>query len=251
MPRNLRTRLRIGTCAALAVAALIAPAAPVAASGSGMGCQPGRSNDQLRYGDWSGDVSGLGGGLYAQIFDYSPWVEPGVGGTSAWVMLAAGNDPGVYAQIGWIEWAYGTRYTFTQIGYIQNGTHYYSNHNAPPLPVGGTYYYTVNYNPYAATYPFSYYANNQLINQDGWLIADGTLKMGEVAGEIHSLASQMPGGWAGPSETFTDAHYWWPRGSTGSWKPMNPTTGGTPSFTNRAVYNNGTATAINDKACPN
>ncbi len=249
MHRNLRTRL-YAAVGAVVVAAALLPVAPVAASGDGMGCWPNRADDGNRYAAWSGDTSGLGGGMYAQIFDYSPWVQPNRVETTAWVMLQKANDPHIYAQVGWMEKAYGQRYTFTQVGWWTGSQYTWSTQLFNALPLGNSYYYTVNYNPYASQFPFTYYANNQYLGHDGWVIPDGQLTMGEVSGEIHTLSSQMPGGYAGPSETFNDIHYWWPRGSGGSWKTFNPTQGGTPSFTNRANYNGGSMVAINDKACP-
>lgn len=249
MHRTLRTRLRLALGAAMVAASLL-PTMPVAAGGDGMGCWPNRTNDGHSYLDWSGDNSGLGGGMYAQIFDYSPWVQPGAGGTSAWVMLQHQGDQYTYTQVGWIEWPYGERYTFSQIGWHNGSTFYWNNQNYGALPLGSSYYYTVNYNPYDPNYPYTYYANNTYLGHDGWDIADGQLNMGLVSGEIHTLASQMPGGYAGPSEVWNDIHYWWPRGSSGSWKTFNPTQGFTPGFTNRANYNGGSTVAINDTACP-
>jgi len=249
--RNLRTRLHVAVGAVVVAAALL-PVAPAAAAGDGMGCQPGRTDDGRRYSTWSGDTSGLAGGMYAQILDYSPWVQPNRDPSSAWVMIQKSNDGNVYSQVGWWEMPYGARYTFAEIGWWDGsaGRYYFTRHLSGALPLGNSYYYNVNYNPYDTQHPYQYWVNNQLVAEDPPLIPDGQLNMGEVAGETKSLSSQMPGGWQGPSETFNDTHYWWPRGSSGGWHTFYPTAGGTPSFTNRANLNGGSLVAINDKACP-
>jgi hypothetical protein len=208
-----------------------ATSAPAAAafpdSGGGDGCNPGRPDNSTTY-YWIGGTSQNTkiingtpiGGVYANIRTYSPFVAgpnqgaPSGDSVSEWVMLDAGT-PGSsdqWAQIGWLEFPGGVRNTFIQTADGSNNIHtdYYS-----PSPINSTQTYGVLYQPGA---------------QDPFVIAENGVNLVEVHlswapdsadinAELHTEASQVPGGTADPSgqvAQVTNAHVW-PTAGSGSW----------------------------------
>ena len=99
----------LGVLAATILFVTVSLEAPLAASAK---CQPGRTDNGVYY--WTGwtrqDYPAPGASV-SDIYNYSPWVQPG-SYAYAWTMLNNGGSN--WAQIGWEEAAYGTRYTFTQ-----------------------------------------------------------------------------------------------------------------------------------------
>ena len=64
------------------------------------------------------------GGVYAQIYNYSPWVSgPADDTTSAWTML---DDGPSWVQVGWIEFPGTDRRTFVQ---VLSPNEFYNNMN--------------------------------------------------------------------------------------------------------------------------
>jgi len=143
-------------------------------------CQP-YSNDQSRIDDgvyyYDGGIqTGTYGGVYASVYNYSPWVQPS-STTSAWTMLAEQSD--YYAQVGWIECAGGGRYTFSQhtITPVVIG----GKDNLAPQPVGVFTYYGTLWSP--NTKVFTFQVNGGTVDQSPALSwAPGNA---QAMGEIH------------------------------------------------------------------
>ena len=176
----------------LMTATLIAVSGASAASAK---CQPGRTNDGTYYWDgWYRDS--VKGGVYSDILDYSPWVQPGAQGVTAWTMLDE-NGASLGAQVGWWEVPYGSRHTFvrwsTSPGHWQ--TKFYT-----PLPTGSYSYYTTLWNNKPGY--FSFEVNNTTIDTE---VASFTPNQAQISGEIGALDYQMPGGYDDP-EVFEDSH---------------------------------------------
>jgi hypothetical protein len=171
-------------------------------------CDPNRPNIQQHYFDgWSNTENQSNvGGIYSSILNYSPWVYPYDGssvGVSAWVMLTAPGGSGIshYAQIGWVEYPYGSRGTFDQWtsrdGKSITGNVWYGGY-----PVGQHTFYTMLYNNPPGY--FSFEANGTLYDQPAATFTPtGVQNYGEIATE----ASQMPGGYNSP-EDFAATNWW-------------------------------------------
>jgi hypothetical protein len=201
---------------------------PLAVSG-GLGvasakCRPGdyhsyrNSNDGQHYfAGWKSEWLGYTvGGTYAQILNYSPWVEPSpnpltgsANASTAWVMVTH-TSLNVYAQVGWIELAYGQRYTVTQHKPSPSSnpvTHFFQ-----ARPVGEYTYYTVLWNNPA--WKFSYWVGSTMIFSEDY----GFLpNRGDIASEITTYSSQMPGSSA-TWEALFDGHVY-----VGGWQNFNGT----------------------------
>lgn len=193
-------------------------------SGGGDGCNPGRANNYLTY-YWAGAqseiVNGIPGGVYANIRVYSPFVAgpnqgaPSNDTVSEWVMLGnnevANSDE--WSQVGWIEMPGGVRNTFVQYASGANNVHtdYFS-----PDAINSTQTYKALYQPGSQT-PFV------LIENGVTLVAvnlSWTPNVALIDAEIHTQASQMPGGTADPAgqiAAVSNAHVW-PTAGTGSWQ---------------------------------
>jgi len=163
-------------------------------------CQP-YSNDHSRIDDGvyyydGGLQTGTYGGIYANVYNYSPWVQPS-STTSAWTMLAEQSD--FYAQVGWIECAGGGRYTFSQhtITPVVIG----GKDNLAPQPVGVFTYYGTLWSP--NTKVFTFQVNGSTVDQSPAL--SWTPGNAQANVEIHTLASQMSGAVAN-DENFWDVH---------------------------------------------
>lgn len=165
-------------------------------------CQPGRSDDRQTYFDgWRRDVGTRVGGVYSNILNYSPWVQPGVGQhTVGWSMLANQSYGINFGQIGWWEYP-GTVGRKTFVEYTTS-----PNVVAPPRfyngdPVGSSSYYTVLYDEVTG---FQFKDNGVT---EYSMPAYYTPIEAQIFGEMHTLASQMPGGVYG-GEVFADSHVW-------------------------------------------
>ena len=197
------------------VASLLVPASTALASGGGDGCNPNRTNNFLtRYfaGADSMNTSGAPGGVYASIKSYSPFVAgtgqgaPVSDGSAEYVMLDGADG---YLQIGWIEFSGSVRNTFYEYTQGSNFTNQYST----AFPINSTHRYTILYQP-GNSQPF-------VVEVDGgpyaYLPKYFTPGDAQIFAEIHTAASQMPGGTA-------DNHVLPTAGSSSSWQNFDGTT---------------------------
>lgn len=204
-------------------------------------CDPGGSSDNNHR--WAGmRRSATNGGVYAQLENYSPWVDPGHVPTVAYVSVAGSTDPS-WAQVGWLEGPYGDRHTFLQVqtGLFSNTSRLYSD---PPYPEGSYIYYAVLYGNTPGKFTFQvdgYWFPYQGFEVSGW-----TPNGGEIAAETQSRRSQMPGNVSDSMGMF-DAHIF----INGSWQTFN----GTKFLTDSALHAAdgpyyGTSIWVWDKRCP-
>ncbi len=196
-------------------------------------CEPFRTNDGRTYFDgWSRYPNGATvGGVYANILNYSPWVYPNNLAT-AWTMLSYGG--GNWAQVGWIEYSGGVRYTVIQwtIGPNNSRTKYLS-----PQSVGSTTTYTVLYNNTPGDFTFQ--LNGATVDKETASFGPTT---GDNFGEIQTLADQMPGA-SQAQEVFSNAHIY-----VGGWQPFSGTSqNDLPIFKVNVLSS--TQTNIWDSAC--
>jgi hypothetical protein len=187
-----------------------APAATVRAAGpragDGDGCNPGRPNDfnTVRFDGWYRDPGSTVGGVYSDIYNYSPWVHyisSRESYVSAWTMVDYTGSPYDWAQVGWVEFPLGVRYTFDQTLGPSGGnprTMYYGSQ-----PVNNLTYYTTLYNNPSGYYGF--YVNGKLIDKASILF---TPNEGQNFGETHSAADQMPGGYDNTEDFFSTNIYY-------------------------------------------
>jgi hypothetical protein len=199
-------------------------------------CQPtGRANNHVAYfaGWYRNTVSGLWGGVYSNIKNYSPWVQSGTS-TSAWVMLTLKTGGINWAQVGWYEEAGGVRHTFTQ--WTKNNT-WYTNFYSPK-PVNTYTYYTVLWDNLPR---WTFQVAGVTV---GLVAASFSPDASQVMGEIHTLSSQMPGG-SGSSnhEWFSDTHVY----ST-QWINYDGTPTGNQTYWT-SVKSSSTGDYTYDKAC--
>jgi hypothetical protein len=210
--------------AAFAVIALLAPSA-AQASGGGDGCSPGRGDDGVDYHvAWTGQPNNLpAGGVYARLYNYSPWVNPD-GSVSAYTMLKEWDSrPSNYAQAGWLELPYGERHDFVEIGYDTGSisSSSYTRWEFSPQPINASTYYTTLYNP--KTKQLSFQIASKTVTDDNvdytqtlntqyhTMSDDEQIKWiphyTEVSGETHTAADQMPGGLNNPMDFSHVATY--------------------------------------------
>lgn len=223
-PRRKWLSLAIACLAAVAAVTVI-PAHAALASGGGDGCNPHRGNNYLTYIFDGADHPdpGIPGGVYATISNYSPFVAgPNQGApsndfTSEWVMLD--NDATQWVQIGWVEFAGSVRNTFWEWTKV-NGD--FEDAYASAFPINSAHTYTVLYQP-GNTNPF-------VVQVDGGTYATipqfFTPNDAQIFAELHTQASQMPGGTADdPTHTplVSNAHLW-PTSGSGGWQNFNGTT---------------------------
>src|SRR6266446_3114547 len=149
-------------------------------------CAPGTANDGGTYLDgWYSSTYSPTGGVYSDIFNYSPWVQPG-NLVVAWSMLDVANA-NAWAQVGWMEVAYGTRYTFTQWMTCINCSAYTDYYSAFGI---NTYtQYKVLWNN-ACGGCVSMYAGGTRLE---YHYVSWTPNEGQIYGEIHTYSDQMPG----------------------------------------------------------
>ncbi|HEX4062493.1 MAG TPA: hypothetical protein VHY58_15870 [Streptosporangiaceae bacterium] len=201
------------------------------ASGGGDGCNPNRSNNYLHYyfdGADSQNVGGTPGGVYASIRNYSPFVAgpnqgaPSNDDVSEWVMLdvqPASDDK--YVQIGWIERPGGLRNTFVEWSFGPGKFYddYYS-----PYAINSTQSYAVYFQP-TENLMYGVAVNGNLVQR----VADTDRPNdAQIYAEIHTQASQVPGGTADPSGKVAQvsaAHVWPTAGSSKGWQNFDGVTG--------------------------
>ena len=112
-------------------------------------CNPGRSNNGANgQVGWYNQLGSTVGGVGANIYDYSPWVNyPNV---TAWTMVSRGGT--TWAQVGWEENPYNIRYTFDQ--WTHDGT--YSENDFFGSAAGQTHRYTTLYGNIPGDFSFLY-----------------------------------------------------------------------------------------------
>jgi hypothetical protein len=233
---------------------------PVSISESccGEGCNPGRSNDfeTHRWVGWKWGMSNGDkvGGVYSNIWNYSPWVYPVVNNFStSWALLTyehAVNRDADWAQAGWLEFRNGERHTFFQTHAVgQSPLTYF---DAPTYPVNTYVYYDTLEDYYPGYISFRVAGVNFEKIPDWFWPTEA-----QVSGETLSLADQMPGGYhsAGTYEDLFDSSYYlnfaW-HGFLPGAQIFNMNQGGGDEsshfgHTNPASGNN---LSIWDKACP-
>lgn len=191
-------------------------------SGGGDGCNPGRSNNYLTYyfdGAFSQDTgsSGTPGGVYASISNYSPWVSAANSGddSSEWVMLdQQPPSTGLWVQIGWVEFAGAQRDTFDEYSLGPGAFHddYYA-----PFSINSNHTYEVTYNP-NSEYAFNMEVDGNYYNDQ---INIFTPNDAQIFAEIHTQASQIPGGTedtASQEPVVSNAHVYPNAGTGGGWQ---------------------------------
>ncbi|MHB8311778.1 MAG: hypothetical protein ACYDD0_00520 [Candidatus Dormibacteria bacterium] len=142
---------------------------------------------------WQYNGSGLGG-VYGDIYNYSPWVQQG-SVVAAWVMLANG---GHYAQIGWLEDPNNDRFTFYQA--VSTSGQIIENLTMSPYPIGSTQQYEVLYNN--TPNEFSVFVNGTQLNAFPLGFVPNSA---QNYAEVHNLKDQMPGTF-GQFEVFSGVH---------------------------------------------
>lgn len=214
MPRRILLLLP----AAMALAAALSLGSRDAVEAS---CNPGRVDDNQTYSaGWFQIFTGQYGvgGVYSSIREYDPYVGSGPiteNWSTAWSMLTI-PDHTRWAQIGWLKKPPNFRYLFTQTT-KSDGTIIMMLLNDTPPPIGAYTYYTVLYGNYAPGW-ITYQVNgvDRHYIYTGWTPLEG-----QTAGEITSLASQLPGGRLSP-EYFKDTHMYY----GGGWHDLD----GIPTF---------------------
>lgn len=208
-------------------------------------CWPNRADNGIRYHDgWLRAPGVQVVGVRSRILNYDPWVQPGRFST-AWAMLQTNPSTHAWAQIGWVEYAYDERYTLIQYTTGPNqGQH--MTWFLSPQPEGQLTYYQVERN-IAGQWDFRLNGYAVLLPNP---VSHFVPNMGSIAGEINSLASQMPGG-------YSNYNYEWLDSSQlefgGAWQPFHGelyiTPGGATHFGNY-VLNSDYTIGIYDKKCP-
>jgi hypothetical protein len=188
------------------VAAIVGIAASLAFStlavDSAAACTPGRSNDGFHYTDgWYRNISTIPGGtigdVRASIYELSPYVA--YDASFAWVMITNAVNPAQYVQIGWMKTSSGSRYVFDEATDNSSPPKFVRTTN-PAFGLGGFTPYEVLWQP--STQRLETYAGGALVGRH---IRYFTMREGQEFGEIHSKASQMPGG-SNQHEQFTGAY---------------------------------------------
>lgn len=202
-----RRSLAVAAAAVVLAQALIL----VGPSAAAAKCNPGRSNNHQTYWTATNDYIGaVVGGVYGQILNYSPWVEPGGDYVYSWVMLwSSAYSSRPWAQIGWYEQPYGVRYTLVQYSdQYGNFTNVWYN----PQPVGVKSTYELLYQPQTPTQSpyWTFEVNGTVLERP---LAQFVPNQAQVAGEIKSLADQMPGGY-NAHEQFSGLHIYY----LGAWR---------------------------------
>jgi len=198
--------------AAIAFAALIVEAAPVAAMGGGDGCNPGRTATDYPSHYWDGifeDDNVFNNRVYAAdspILVYSPWVQPeGNGGSSAtsWAMIEAYNTCCTYWQAGWYEWAHGNRDDFVEYDGNNDPNAYYDEW-FQPQSINTYHWYEPQWNPGNASCQWEFFEDNYA-GVCYRFSANFTPTQAHFSGETHTALDQMPGGYDYPE------YFWYPR----------------------------------------
>jgi len=178
-------------------------------------CAPNRNNVATRIQDGWYRYPGVSqiGGVYADMFNYDPYVAPGPfeDDVVAYVEL---RGPGDYAVVGWQEKQVNHRYSFGEYS-DASGVHFTQYTTPEPQPENTYSFYTALYDNYAPGYVTFYIAGRlvHIIPPLGWTPIEGAMY-----GEIARLASQMPGGINSP-EVFRSSRIWY----SGSWRSFGGT----------------------------
>jgi hypothetical protein len=210
-------------------------------------CAPPRGDDQTDYiVGWS--TLGSPTGVLADVLNYGSYVYPSIHGgahdsSSAWVMLAntAGAPFHDYAQVGWDKVYVGPgSYTFTTFTEWAGPTGTFDNQLGANLTGGSSDDYKVDY---LGSSGFAFYVGSTEIQTAPNVF---TPNIAINAGEIHTLASQMPGNYSDP-EDFSSVDM-----DQGGWKALNGTRDIVPisgeNYFNFAIYSSQHAQE-DDKAC--
>ncbi|MGH2608235.1 MAG: hypothetical protein ACRDHF_04025 [Tepidiformaceae bacterium] len=151
-------------------------------------------------------------GVYANLYNYSPYVHyfnTYNSSVSAWVMIRNSNSSFKYAQVGWIEFPGGLRKTFKE---SRNDGPWAFYLDRDPEPTNVFRYYTVLYNNAGTGYVSYQVAGSTVTEWTEYLPINPN--RGEIAGETHTSADQMPGSWGGTKMYFGNAHVY----ISGSWQ---------------------------------
>jgi hypothetical protein len=227
--RSLRLISTIAVVLAMGMVAAVS-----GASAANAKCDPHRANDGKNY--WSGWERLPGatvGGVYSDIYNYSPWVHSSTG-VVAWAMLNNGN--GAWAQMGWLEYPGGDRRTFVQ--WTKSGDFFEEHYVAQPVNTFTTYTVLWNNTPGK----FTFRVNGSTIDTEDAGFAPNE---GQLYGEIHSLWDQMPGA-LNNHENFYNSHIYF---GTNGWHNFNGSNHNTGSNYFGNSRHNDTDTDIWDKAC--
>jgi hypothetical protein len=195
---------------------------------------PSRPNDNFHYFDgWYNTSGSTVGGVYSDILNYAPWVDPNNGtsvGVSAWAMLTGPGSGDRWAQTGWVAYENGAQYSFAQwTNSAGTGT---TTYLARAFPLGQYTYYTTEYNNTPGDFTFNWGGN--------WTTAPATFvpNEGQVYGEIATEASQMPGGY-NYHEDFSNTE-WYP---SSGWTSFS----GTPQSYNLNYWGNHKTSSTDDQ----
>jgi hypothetical protein len=158
-------------------------------------CNPGRGiGDPYPYfaGWYRTAVSvptGTLGYVESQIEEYSPYVAPVDGNetVSAWVMIEAESDYSDRSQVGWLKYATGKRWSFSEWTYDNLGN--WTRQHYTPQPVGNYTVYEVYWDP--NTERLQHWINANLVVSH---MRHFTMRRANNHGETHNQGSQMPGG---------------------------------------------------------
>jgi hypothetical protein len=169
-------------------------------------CQPsGRGNDGSHY--WTGSArypNATVGGVYSNILNYSPWVQPGYSDFGYSMLRTA--DGAKYAQVGWQEDAGGARYTFDE--WTHDGT--WSRDHKSAYATNSHTYYTTLWGNTPGYFTFQT-AGSTWETKPAQFTPNGA----EIMGEVQTSASQMPGE-SGNHEDFTAMNIF-----IGSWQAFS------------------------------
>lgn len=209
-------RWRILAATGICVASL-GIAAPANAWCDPHSVDPGRvTTNNVYFDGWQvNGGSNTVGGVYSNIWNYDPYVDPATDYTYAWVMLTQHHSPGVdvpLAQVGWVKWSSGLRKTMVMIHSV--GGPYSEAFTDTPKPINTYTYYQVLYNNTPGYVTF-WVAGTKVFSWPNWFVPNEA----QVYGETHSFRSQMPGGYQSSLyyEDFFNSNYW-----LGTWRPFAP-----------------------------
>jgi hypothetical protein len=136
-------------------------------------------------------------GTYANVKNNNPYIYPQDDTTSAWVMLFNNSSNG-YAQVGWIKHSDGSRYNFSEVNTAETGWNF-SRKEYGSSSVGSSPQYKMT----VSNDWFHFFIGGvdyRDFNSTTYTGCDA-----EQSGEIHNLASQMPGESSNP-DLFTNPY---------------------------------------------
>ncbi len=166
-------------------------------------CNPGRTNDNVRYWDgWERDFSYEIGGVQSYELNYSPWVWPQYlnsglhNASSAWALLADGSAH--YEQVGYQEYAWRTTYVCSVHGPIESVRPPITHFLDPAKPVFTYTWYTVlnnYYYTYGETGWVTFRSGNCPNGADCTMEADPkpiTPNVAQISGEYKRYQTRCP-----------------------------------------------------------